>query len=218
MFNRIPVITKILIGFAIAIAGIGYFSIVTYKDTNENIKETAIVNNNISFIACLERVLFHMQYFENSNRDYITTKEERHLDDYYSGVAKLEAEIRSIEQLTKNDPAKKDFVDSLRLLSNKKISLSQNTISLFRENKPDEAIELLNSADNKLLVESLRKYVRRMESKLITDLNESAEKKEFSAIQTRTNFSTPVLHNSHCTYCFLYNYFFGFAEERKSKN
>ncbi len=176
------------LSFALAIAGISFLLFYIYKDASENVRESAKVNSNIELIASIQKYLFDVQNIETCSRGYLITGDKEYFDEYLSGLQQNETDFSNIENKLKNEPSSKNFLDSLRVLTKRKIKFTEKLILLTKEGKSKEAVTLVNSNEGKIAMKNIRELTSRMEKQLRNDLDISAAKKEKAASDTRSNF------------------------------
>jgi PAS domain S-box-containing protein len=188
VLSRIPVIIKVLSGFAFAVLGIGYFLYSTYNNTNETVRENVTLNYHMRLITSVQRLLSDMEKIQNGNRGYLLMHKEIFLAPYYSGLTRYKNDLADLEKLTKLDERKKLLVDSLKYYSETETKLAEEMLMLCKDRRFKEAEKLFaNGEENRLMV-SLTAVAGKLENQSRQDLNTASAVKGFTSSETRNNF------------------------------
>lgn len=110
-----------------------------------------------------ERFLGHMRDAETGQRGYLLTGEDVYLDPFEKGRAAALPELDGLEALMDQDAAERRNVALLRSESRVKLAELEETITLARSGRRDEAIAIMRGGNGIATMESLRDRVQRIQ-------------------------------------------------------
>ncbi|MDR3404915.1 MAG: CHASE3 domain-containing protein [Chthoniobacter sp.] len=178
--------TKIGAGFGLALAilmaigFVAYQSSVKQTDTAEWVDHTHLVLQN------LEGVLSTMKDAETGQRGFVLAGEERYLEPYLSAQAAIGQKLKSLRELTKDNPNQQRRLDALEpLIDGKdgKFAELQETIDLRRDKAKgfDAALQVVLTDKGKNAMDQIRKIIGDMESEENTLLKTRSDEAQASA-------------------------------------
>jgi methyl-accepting chemotaxis protein len=175
--------TKIGTGFGLAlvillaIGTVAYQSSVKLTDTADLVSHTHLLLQN------LEGMLSSLKDAETGQRGFILTGEERYLEPYLAAQAATDQKIKTVRQLTSDNPNQQRRLDRLEpLIDGKdgKFAELQETIDLRKDKAKgfDAALQVVLSDKGKSVMDEIRKVVTEMEdeeNKLLKERTEEAQ-------------------------------------------
>jgi two-component sensor histidine kinase len=96
---------------------------------------------------------------ETAQRGFLLTGDERYLEPYFFSRINLQATYRSLEERSTADPDQARRAQALRPLVASKVSELENTISLARQGRREEALRIVTSNSGKQLMDELRRRI-----------------------------------------------------------
>jgi signal transduction histidine kinase len=163
-FNNLKVKTKLLLSFflmlIVIIASIG----VSYYNSNRLINDAQWVAHTHQVIAKSEGLLSTTIDAETGQRGYLLTGLERYLEPFNKAMKLLPERLNEIKSLTSdNSNQQKRLLNLEKLIEQKTAELNQ-TISLKRNGKEDDALQVVRSDKGKILQDKIRIVIENMVS------------------------------------------------------
>ncbi len=155
--NRFSLILSVVVATIILI---GIFSLFNLRQFNSNSKWTT---HTQKVSEALSDNIIIMQDVETGMRGYIITGKPNYLEPYYSAVAGLEANIRQLRTLTKDNPSQLARIDTMETLSRQTISDSKHFILIRQLVGFEAAIKVVNTEKGKGLIDKIRAINLRMQ-------------------------------------------------------
>ena len=179
---------KVLIGFAIAIAGIGFFLYTTYKNSQLSITDSQNIAHELKIMKISESLLDDVQDLETSYRGFVVTGDEKYLAPFNSSTKTIPIHIHELLQTAEQDSIDLKIALLLNEFLQEKIKYANEIISLRKNGNTNAAIELIKTDKGIFLMNQIRKEISILEDKGRVVLNESNQKKELIANETKQNF------------------------------
>jgi PAS domain S-box-containing protein len=120
------------------------------------------VQHTDSVLFNLEATLSILKDAETGSRGYLLTSEKDFLDPYYAAISKLDENVLAIKKLTSDNPSQQNKVDTLQLLSFKRIYLINESIKLFDQKKFNHAAAFDLLVRGKIIMDQIRNLIDRM--------------------------------------------------------
>src|SRR5476651_1062187 len=114
--------TKIGGGFALALAALLIIGVVSYRSTTGMIETASMVDHTHLVLENLEQLLSAMKDAETGQRGFLVTGEERYLEPYNSAVEQSGKILKTVRDLTKDNPNQQGRLDTLEPLVAGKIA------------------------------------------------------------------------------------------------
>lgn len=179
---------KVLIGFAIAIAGIGFFLYTTYTNSQLSITDSQNISHHLKIMKISESLLDDVQDMETGYRGYVITGNPDYLIPTDSAFKSIPSDIKELISVTENVPKEYSVAVKLSEYIRSMMVYAKMIISLRKENKTDEAVAEIKTNKGILLMDQVRKNISILEENGRIALNESNRKKEEIANETKQNF------------------------------
>jgi PAS domain S-box-containing protein len=179
---------KVLIGFAIAIAGIGFFLFTTYTNSQLSITDSQHIAHQLKIMKIAESLLDDVQDMETGYRGFVITGNSEYLIPTDSAFKSIPADIEELISVTSNNKNEHLLAQGLSMHIKAMIDYANRIISLRKENKIDEAVAEIKTDRGITLMNDIRENIAILEENGRTALNESNRKKEEIANETKQNF------------------------------
>lgn len=147
---------KVLIGFAIAIAGIGFFLYTTYTNSQLSITDSQNITHELKIMKISESLLDDIQDLETSYRGYVVTGDEKYLEPFNSSIKTIPIHIHELFITAENDSTDYKIALVLNKYLQEKIIYAQQIISLRKKGDTEGAIELIKTDKEIFLMDQKR--------------------------------------------------------------
>ena len=155
---------KMLTGFGLALATLMAVGAVQYRATQALIETDRWVAHTNVVRTELEQIYSAIQQAEAGTRAFVATGNETFLEQHQAGISRVPQHLQALPGLIVDDPFERDQVDKLSSLTNRKIAVMQNLISLRRNQGFAAASQELNKAEGLRLMNEIRELVDSMQS------------------------------------------------------
>lgn len=172
---------KIISGFVIAIAAMGYFLFSTVKSSKENIQDSRLIRYELMMMRSAERLLDDMQDIETAYRGYTITQNPIYLKPKISAKQKIRNDLFELLFSTSFDESEKELANSIKILVVKKISIADTVENLVKSGYRDYAIRIISSNRGLYIMNSIREKIEKLEIRGRLLLNFSNENRMHSA-------------------------------------
>jgi PAS domain S-box-containing protein len=181
-------------GFAVLLAVLVINTAVTRRqlavqDSNQGwVRHTQQVQLELTTVESL------LKDTETGQRGYLYTGEARYLEPYNAGVQQVETHLNSLAELVADNPRQQPRIPALRSLAREKLDELARTITLYGENRKDEARAIVLTDAGKLKMDAIRVLMGEMsrdESALETARLQSVS--DSTRALVRTLYLTTVL-------------------------
>lgn len=166
---------------SVIIGVVGYRNITSLIETNQWVIHTNEVLRNINL--CLSS----MQDTETGQRGYIMTGVDSYLEPYSSGSTSAGDYIKTLRELTVDNPNQQQRLDALELLVTQELDYLKETIDLRREEGFDAAVSIVVTGKGKTIMDNIRKVFQQMiveERNLLDERTKVTEANAQDAVQT----------------------------------
>ncbi len=179
---------KVLIGFAIAIAGIGFFLLTTYTNSHLSITDSQQISYQLKIMKISESLLDDVQDMETGYRGYLITGDAEYLIPTDSAFESIPSDIAELISTTAQNADDHLLSSEISTHINDMMLYAKKIIKLRKENNIDAAISEIKTNRGILLMNDIRENISILEEKGRAALNESNRKKEKNAIDNKQNF------------------------------
>ena len=155
---------KMVTGFGLALATLMAVGAIQYRATQALIETDRWVAHTIVVRTELEQIYSAIQQAEAGTRGFVATGNETFLEQHQAGISRVPQHLQALPGLIVDDPFERDQVDKLSSLTNRKIAVMQNLISLRRNQGFAAASQELNKAEGLRLMNEIRELVDSMQS------------------------------------------------------
>lgn len=140
-FYKNSQVFKIALGIAIAV--VGYIASVFYTQMRSLDSSVSLIANATETQLELEKVLSIISIYETNLRSYIITKDESYLENRFLRRGEIETNLKRINKLVANNPARVKDVRRLNKLIDYRFALFRETLLLAKSKNPNS--EVLNA-------------------------------------------------------------------------
>ncbi|SDX87832.1 ATP-binding protein [Flavobacterium degerlachei] len=148
---------KIALGIAIAV--VGYIACVFYTQMRSLDSSVDIITNATETQLELERVLSIISIYETNLRSYIITKDESYLEKRFLRRGEIETNLKRINVLVANNPARVKDVKRLNKLIDYRFKLFRETLLLAKSKMPNSEVLNAKLQESNDFTELMKNYV-----------------------------------------------------------
>jgi PAS domain S-box-containing protein len=156
---------KYPLGIAVVVAIIVANTALSYRNTVQLYAAAEGVAHSEQVQGALEQVLTSAAEAETGQRGYIITGNDRYLEPFKSAEQRIDAEVSSLAQLTRDNAEQEAEVPRLQRFIVQKLDELRLTIAVRKENGDDAARALVFTDRGRLAMDSLHAIVDRMENR-----------------------------------------------------
>ncbi|MEJ1972566.1 MAG: CHASE3 domain-containing protein [Lacunisphaera sp.] len=156
---------KIGTGFALALAILVIIGTVAYRSIGKLTETAGWVAHTQQVLVVLEDVLSSMKDAETGQRGYVITGDEKYLAPFQAAQSEIGGEIKSLRDLTKDNPNQQRRLDRLEpLISGRdgKFFELQESIEARRDKGFDAALQIVRTDRGRSIMDDIRKIVQEM--------------------------------------------------------
>ena len=181
---------RYLIPALIALAMIVYGVLTSSVNTRDNLRDANRVAHSRDVLLCLQDTLRHMLDMETGQRGFIIVGEDAYLQPYESARKKVDAQIVSLTELTRDNPAQQLRVGMIREVVEQRKNSLRLAIEARRANGIEAAVALVKTGGGKAQMDRLRQIIDEMrtEEYLLQDKREEKLTKSLK----RTNLTIVI--------------------------
>lgn len=120
---------------------------------------------------------------ETGERGYLLTSDENYLEPFHAAVDRIRTDLRTLDDEVNSGDLPGGEVVEIKRLINEEIEKLQTVIELYREKKPDQALQLIRLGQSKKTMDTLRARVAALLER---------EQKDLSAAQSASDHVTRI--------------------------
>lgn len=192
-YMKLSLITKINIGFAIALSILIAIGVFSYRHIHKLTENSAWVTHTHLVLTNLEDIFSGINEIESGVRGYLLSGRDPYLEPYHTAIATIELKVKSIIALTADNPNQQRSLDTLVPLIAKKIAVMNEMLELRKNKGFDEALQLFLTDKGKMVMDDIRRVINNMEHEENTLLEQRTRQ---SKTQTKTTVFTIAAGNS----------------------
>ncbi|SHJ12111.1 His Kinase A (phospho-acceptor) domain-containing protein [Hymenobacter daecheongensis DSM 21074] len=169
---RLKLNTKILLGFAVAAAVLLLTSIVSYRSIRQLTVHTKMVEHTYQVLQAAEHLTSQVREAEWRVRGYLLTNDADYLQNYGSSRQKVEQSFRRLAQLTADNPAQIERLDSMQVLVLRQFANMQTLIRPRQALTPSSMRTILDTGRQTMrAINGLFERIKSNEMALLTERN-----------------------------------------------
>jgi signal transduction histidine kinase len=150
------------IGFAVGLALIAFIAAAGYRNELRDADSRNLLIHTYEVMEKLQLTLSTLQDGETGQRGYILTGEDSYLQPFYEAVDKARHQIRSLSELTADNPSQQLRIARLQSLIERKFDELQETISLRKERGLEAALQVVLTGKGKVYMDEIREIMSQM--------------------------------------------------------
>lgn len=150
--------------------------------------ETHHVNSTLSSLRILESIKDDIQDIESGQRGYVISGNKEFLTPYQSGLQRLSKDTQQIKNLLLLYPDRKDILLQLAGLVERKAVHSIDVVNVMNRRNSDSAQQYIQSGKGKMLMDSIRQVIDKIEDIDRVVLKNSNAQRELAANATTRLF------------------------------
>lgn len=155
--------SKIGSGFGLALAALMVVGAVSYNSTAKLIESAEWVGHTHEVLNGLDDLLSGMKDAETGQRGYVITGEARYLEPYQGARAVIAQRLKSLRELTLDNPIQQQRLTAIEPLVNSKFGELEKTIDLRKTKGFGAAAQEVLTDKGKNAMDSIRKLIGEMQ-------------------------------------------------------
>jgi methyl-accepting chemotaxis protein len=178
---------KIGLGFALSLIILGLIGVVAYRNTAELIEDSRWAARAQVVMEKLEVALSAIKDEESGSRAFAMADEERHLDQQRTALARCEAALQEVRELTADNPTQQARLRALVPLIQAKSEFARGLIAVRRDKGFEAALALFRTGEGKTAMDAIRVVVAEMQAdqrRLLEKRNAESEATAASSLNT----------------------------------
>jgi methyl-accepting chemotaxis protein len=156
--------TRILVGYAGALAVFAVLSIISYRATTELAQNTNLAAHTYQVRHNLAGILSSLTDAETGQRGFILTGREEYLDPYRAGIRSVDRFIQDVRGATMDNPNQQVRLSNLQPVIADKLAELAQTIDLRRQKSEAAALDVVLTNRGKTYMEDIRKIIAEMDA------------------------------------------------------
>jgi CHASE3 domain sensor protein len=153
-----------LLGFVVAVAAVGFISLLTARSLQTRSSAAARVTHTLQVLEQLQTILSLTKDAETGQRGFLLTGEDPYLEPFTHAKAQLPEEIRKTLGLVESDPVQAQRLTTLDLAVKDKIAELDQTVVLRRKGDSATALTIVRTDRGKVIMDRIRSLVTTMEA------------------------------------------------------
>src|SRR5213082_1347920 len=154
---------KVRVGFGFALACLGVVGIVSYLSVVRLNENAAWVEHTHEVLGSLELLLAAATDSETAERGYVITGDESYLEPYREAGAVIDGRMRQLRQLTADDRAQQQRLDSVVALVTERLAILRAGIELRKDQGFAAAQGEMLAGEGKRFHDRIRRLIGQME-------------------------------------------------------
>jgi len=175
--------------FAVLIGG----ALTGFHNTRRLIGNERLVAHSDDALVDLGGLLSALRDAERSERGYLLTGGEEHLQAYREAGERIQAEIATLTREVSADPAQRAHLETLQRQIDLKLAELERTISLEKAGDPAAALAIVRTSASRALMAKIRAQVEAMQAAEYALLDRRASESERSSRVTVAAIVAPTL-------------------------
>lgn len=185
---------KIGTGFGLALAILAVIGFTAYRSIDKLTGTADLVDHTHQIMEALESVMSTMKDAETGQRGFLLTGEDNYLEPYLSARSAIDAEVKTLRELTKDNPGLQQSLDKLEpLISGKdgRFAELSETIEMRKDKTKgfESALALIRTDKGKNTMDEIRKVVNEMKD----EANAALKKRTDEAAANARNASFTLI-------------------------
>ncbi|HZM02665.1 MAG TPA: PAS domain S-box protein, partial [Candidatus Saccharimonadales bacterium] len=177
---------KIQAGFAVALAFLLLTGVTSWWSEQRNAAAFRAADHSYKVLDQFEVLLVEMLGMETGHRGFAISGDEKFLEPYQDGIAKVQQSFAAAKQMTQDNPDQQRRLAILEPLIQKKTSIANEAINLRRSGDTAGALQLIATGQGQQTMEEIRKLVAEMEAVEEQLLQQRTAQAQAAARMTKT--------------------------------
>jgi PAS domain S-box-containing protein len=156
--------TRLAVAIGLTFGALLILVSVTWVNTSRLIEDARLVDHTKDVIGELEGAFSAIKDGETSQRGFLLTGSDSYLDPYRAAIAELPRRLERITALTADSPEQRTRADSLRRLTEERLSEMGRTIEMAQSGREEEARAFLRTGIGKRTMDAIRQLVVEMKA------------------------------------------------------
>ncbi|MEV0132482.1 CHASE3 domain-containing protein [Dactylosporangium sp. NPDC050688] len=148
--------TRLLAAFAVPLVVLVVVGTLAYRNTGTLERNAGAVEHTYEVLAAVDEIGDTLKDAETGQRGYLITGEDQYLEPYRNATQAIEAKLREVATLTRDNAAQQQRIAELRPLVTAKFAELQQTIDLRRQQGFDAARAVVLTDQGKTVMDQIR--------------------------------------------------------------
>ncbi|HUS04680.1 MAG TPA: CHASE3 domain-containing protein [Bryobacteraceae bacterium] len=169
---------RIAAGFGLALLFLLIIGATSYRSTERLVETAQLVSHTHLVLETLESIVARISDCETATRGFVITGMERYLEAYPADSKRAADGLRTLRDLTADNPVQQRRLDDLGRLLESKMNILQLTIDTRKKQTLADTVALVQSGRSKGLMDEIRSTVNLMEaeeSRLLKERDQNAK-------------------------------------------
>ena len=157
MKNSIPKILRLgfILGLLVLVisASIPYYNFTMMRDSER------WVDHTMQVLQTADSLRIAVVDAETGQRGYLLTQNPLYLQPFIDSQKKIGEELNLLKALTADNPAQQKYMVEIDVVTQQKLDLLQTTVQLERQNKHDEAMQIVHTDEGRRLMGEIRRLL-----------------------------------------------------------
>jgi CheY-like chemotaxis protein/signal transduction histidine kinase/CHASE3 domain sensor protein len=162
--GRLPLPTKTLIGFLLAVVAVVIIALLSYQSLQSTTDAARNLTHSVEVLGRLGALLSTVKDAETGQRGFLLTGEESYLEPYVDARDALPDELKVLRALLATRTEQLHRLDELESLVKLKMAELESTVVQRRAGRPDAAVALVRTGRGKIYMDRIRTAVEQMET------------------------------------------------------
>ncbi|MEG4066351.1 CHASE3 domain-containing protein [Microcoleus sp. Pol11C2] len=186
---------QITAGIGMVVALLIFNAATSYRNTLKLLENERWVSHTHQVLTELEATLSTLKDAETGQRGYLLTGEERYLEPYHSGIARINQQVVRLQQLTADNKPQQQRVRDLKIAIDSKLADLEKTLNLRRKQNLAAAVRQIKTDRGKEIMGDIRQQIAAMTAEETQLLQQRARESKKSANLTILSFTVASLVN-----------------------
>ncbi len=151
---------RLLFGFILGPIALLIIGWVAYDNTQAMVDLRNERQHTRDFLETIDDLLLQAVNMETGERGFLLTGNEAYLQPYLSGRAALDADLRTVEEITANEPRLRDQVNQVSAVLVERTGQLEQTISTRREKGQTAAVNIVQTNIGKRTLDQARAIIK----------------------------------------------------------
>jgi methyl-accepting chemotaxis protein len=176
---------KMAMGFGASLLILVIIGLVSYTSSSKMIQTTVLAEHTYQVLDSIEQIEIDLLNAEVGQRGYIITGLDHYLDPYNTAIKRIDAELATIRDMTKNNANHQSRLNEVELLIQAELVELKDTINLRKDSGFDAALQEVVTNKGKNIEDNIQKILGDMVTEEQMLLEQRSEDEHVAAATTK---------------------------------
>lgn len=172
---KLTIGTRIALGYILAIIIILVVGMVSYTSINRLLDASRWVEHTYLVISKIDATYTNLLEVSSGQRGYAVTGDEQQLGNYRQALSRVDTDLQSLRQLTKDNPTQQKSLDVLEPIVKGRLDFANRVVSARRAGDTARVLQLSRSDEAKRYSAEIRRLITAMEDEENARMNERSQ-------------------------------------------